>query len=103
MNVVLVLGCHGRKLFKLTMCEGTSNAIVDFRSVSHDKEHIYDYLDSHCKLFDRIATDINKIGNVISHLNKNGVIPNHELETLWDYISMHKKCGLYMYIEPIPE
>lgn len=103
MKATLVLGCHGRKLYGLSMCEGTSNVILDLRKIPDHHEEVYDYLDSHCKLFDRIATDLNKIGNVITYLSKQNVIPKHQSEAIWDYIAMHKKCGLYMYIEPILE
>lgn len=103
MKAVLVLGCHGRKLYGLSMCEGTSNGICDLRKIPDNHEEIYSYLDNHCKLFDRIITDLNKIGNVISFLSTHGVLSHHKTEALWDYIAMHKKCGLYMYIEPIIE
>jgi len=101
MKALLVLGCHGRKLYGLTMCSGASNPVLDLRKISEKHEDIYNYLDAHCKLFDRIITDLNKIGNVISFLNQNGALQKHTCDAMWDYIAMHKKCGLYMYIEPI--
>lgn len=103
MKACLVLGCHGRKLYTLTMCEGTSNIILDLRKVSEENEVVYTYLDNHCKLFDRIATDQNKINNVINFLAGQGLIPKHKVDALYDYIAMHRRCGLYMYIEPIPD
>lgn len=101
MKAALVLGCHGRKLYGLTMCDGTSNIVLDLRKVPEDKEDIYDYLDKHCKLFDKIATDQNKIGSVISFLSQHNFLSKHMTEAMYDYIAMHRKCGLYMYIEPI--
>lgn len=101
MKAVIVLGCHGRKSYGITMCDGTSNPIVDLRKVADSNESIYEYLDNHCKLFDRIATDINKIGNIVAFLVKEGVIQKHHESVIYDYIAMHKKCGLFMYVEPI--
>lgn len=103
MKANIILGCHGRKLYGLTMCEGSSNIIIDLRKISDDKEDVYNYLDKHSKLFDRIATDQNKISNVINYLSEQGFITNHYKESLYDYIAMHRRCGLFMYIEPIPD
>lgn len=103
MKARIVLGCHGRKIYGLTLCEGVSNYILDLRKVPDDMEEIYGYLDNHCKLFDKIATDQNKIGNVISFLVSKNILPKHGQEAILDFIAMHRKCGLFMFIEPIPE
>lgn len=103
MNAQLVLGCHGRKLYGLTICEGTSNPILDLRKIPETNEIVFNYLDNHCKLFDRIATDQNKISNVINFLSQQGYLHKHIVDALYDYIAIHRKCGLYMYIEPIME
>ena len=103
MDAAVILGCHGHKIYGLTMCEGTQNIIVDLRNISDSYEEVYGYLDAHCKLFDRIITDLNKIGNTISWLQQKGAIPKHTVEAIWDYIAMHKKCGMYMYIQPFLE
>jgi hypothetical protein len=103
MKACIILGCHGRKLYGLTMCDGTSNIILDLQKVPDDKEDIYSYLDNHCKLFDRIATDQNKINNVINFLSQSGYLTKHMKDALYDYIAMHRRCGLFMYVEPIPD
>jgi hypothetical protein len=103
MKACVVLGCHGRKLYGLTMCDGSANNILDLRKVLDDREEVYAYLDKHCKLFDKIATDQNKIGNVISFLSQQKCLNKHMTDAIYDYIAMHRRCGLYMYIEPISD
>lgn len=99
MNAYLIIGCHGRKVYGFTMCESVSNILLDLKSVPDSREDIYSILDKHYKIFDVILTDQNKIGNLISFLHSNKIIPNHIQQTLYDFIALHRKCGLFVYIK----
>ena len=101
MKARLVLGCHGRMQFGFTMCAGTINEIYNLSNLPEGKEAIYEYLDGHCKLFDKVTQDVNKINSIIQYLARQGVLPPHVEQNIYDYIAMHKKCGFYMYIEPL--
>lgn len=101
MKARLMLGCHGRMQYGYIMCAGTINMVLDFSNLPSDKEVIFEYLDNHCKLFDKVTNDTNKVNNIIQYLSRQGLLPAHVEQNIYEYISMHKKCGFYMYIEPL--
>jgi hypothetical protein len=85
------------------MCPGTNNRVADLRRLKSDQDHVIDYLDQHCKLFDQRAGDLNKISNIVNLLGREGVIIKPVEETIYDFIAMHRKCGFYMYVDPMDE
>lgn len=101
MNALVILGCNGHKIYGFSMCEGTQNILLDLRLVDKSNTELFDYMDYHLKVFDKIITDLNKIGNFISYLSNNNFIDKPRLEVIWDYISMHKRCGIYIYVRPL--
>lgn len=101
MKAFVNIGCNGRMQKGLIMCPGTLNKVADLRRVTVEQEHIIDYLEKHYKLFDAHAVDLNKIGNIINLLAREGIIISQKEEALYDYLAMHKKCGLYLYIDPL--
>lgn len=103
MNAHLVLGCNGYRRFGISMCRGTTNQIVDLRKLGPDSEEILAHLDNHFKLFDKVNEELNQINNIIGFLNRYGVVNRHLDPVLRDYITMHRGCGLYMFIDPIKE
>lgn len=103
MKAYINLACHGRKLTGLTMCAGTNSRIADLHRVRQDQEHIFEYLDKHCQLFDQRAVDINKIGNIVNFLAKEGIIIRQVEESIYEYITAHKKCGMYMFVDPLDD
>lgn len=96
-----MLGCHGRMQYGYIMCAGTLNTVLDFSDLPTDKDVIFEYLDSHCKLFDKVTNDTNKVNNIIQYLARQNVLKPHVEQNIYEYIGMHKKCGFYMYIEPL--
>lgn len=103
MKAFLNLGCHGRKFCGITLCPGTNNRIADLRRIRSSQEHIIDYLDQHCKLFDQRSSDLNKINNIVNLLAREGVILKQVEETIYDLFEMHRKCGFYLYIDPLDD
>lgn len=102
MNACLIIGCNGRKLYGITMCEGTKNLLIDLRLVPSSDTEFYDYL-THMKLVNgNVVTDLNKISNIIRYIYEYRLIPQHAFESFHDYIAMHRKCGMYLFIQPIP-
>jgi len=101
MKASVNLACHGHKLCGITMCPGVCNRIADLRKVNADKEFVIDYLNNHCKIFDRRAAELNKINNIVNLLAREGLIIPQVEETIYDFFAMHKKCGFYMYIDPL--
>lgn len=85
------------------MCAGTHNRVADLRRLKSDQGYVIDYLEKHCELFDQPATSLNKIGNIISYLAKEGIIIKPTEEALYDLFAMHKRCGFYMYVDPLDE
>jgi hypothetical protein len=85
----------------VTMCSGTENRVVDLRRLTGDKDYVVDYLEKHAKLFDSYAVDINQINSIITFLSKEGLIIPQKEKALRDYLTWHKMCGLYMYVDPI--
>lgn len=100
MDAWIVLGCHGYRWYGMSMCKGTTNQIADLAKLGQENEEILSYLDAHCKLFDRVVDDLNVIGNVVNFLNRYGIIQDHLVKVIHGYISMHKHCGLYMFVDP---
>jgi hypothetical protein len=86
------------------MCTGTNNRVADLRRIKADRqEYVLDYLEHHCKLFDQRASDLNKISNILNFLARESVIIKQIEETIYDFFAMHKKCGFYLYIDPMDE
>lgn len=103
MKAFLNLGCHGHKMCGITMCPGVNNRIADLRRIKADQDHIIDYLDKHCRIFDQRASDLNKINNIVNYLAREGIIIKQAEETIYDFFAMHRKCGFYLYVDPMDD
>lgn len=101
MKARLVLGCHGRLQYGFLMCSGTTNTVLDFSDLKTTNAVIFEYLDNHCKLFDKVTNDTNKVLSIIQYLSRQKMLTPHVEQNIYDYIAMHKKCGFYMFIEPL--
>lgn len=101
MKASIKIGCNGRMDKGIVMCSSTHNTVVDLRRLSADKDYVLEYLEKHCKLFDVPAVDLNKIANIIKFLYDEGILVKQVYEALYNYVGLHKKCGLYLYIDPI--
>jgi len=101
MKAFINIGCNGRMSKGITICGGTENRVADLRRLTGDMDHVIEYLEKHAKLFDSIAVDLNKINSIISFLTREGVIISQKEQALSEYMTWHKKCGLYMYVDPI--
>ena len=101
MKAFVNIGCNGRMQKGIVMCPGTTNRVADLRRVATDQEHVIDYLEKHYKLFDAHSVDLNTIGNIMNLLGREGIIIKQKEEALYDYLAMHKKCGVYLYIDPL--
>lgn len=101
MKAFLNLACHGHKICGMTMCPGISNRVADLRRVGPEKEFVIDYLNNHGKIFDQRATELNKINNMLGLLAREGIIVGPIEKTIHDFYAMHRKCGFYLYIDPI--
>ena len=85
------------------MCSGTNNRLADLRRIKAGQDHIIDYLDQHCKLFDERTSDLNKINNIVNLLVREGIIIKQVEETIYDLFAMHRKCGFYLYVDPLDD
>lgn len=85
------------------MCPGVNNRIADLRRIKADQDYVVEYLDKHCRLFDQRALELNKINNVVNYLSREGIVIKQTEETIYDFFAMHRKCGLYLYIDPMDE
>jgi hypothetical protein len=101
MNAKLLLCCHGLKEFGMTMCNGCANEILDFRKIPDTDERLYSYLDYHCKIFDAVNTDTNKVSSIVNFLCNNKYMATHQEEIIFKFIKQHRSCGLYMYVQPL--
>lgn len=101
MKAFINVGCNGQMLKGITLCGGTENQIADLRRLSVGKEATLEYLEKHIKLFDAPAVDVNKITGVVGHLAGEGIIIPQKEKAIYKYITLHRACGLYMYVDPI--
>lgn len=101
MDAYLKLICNGLRLNKIVMCNGTSNVFADLRKLGIDTQTILDELDKNYKIFDQVIEDVNQIGNMLYYLNKYSIISDKQIKLYHSYISFHKKCGLYVFVDPI--
>lgn len=99
MSAKLILGCHGWKNFGYTMCKGTQNELVDLDRLGDKSEPVLEYLDSHCKLYDSVVTDHNKVVNAVQFIIKYQLVPEHVKKLIYEYIAMHKHCECYLFIK----
>lgn len=99
MSTHLILGCHGWKNFGFTMCRGTQNEILNLDQLGDQTELVLEYLDKHCKLYDSVSNDHNKVLNAVHFVLKFQFIPEHMKKQIYEYIAMHKHCGCYLFIK----
>jgi len=83
------------------MCKGTKNSILDLDKLGSDSNDILDHFDKHCKLFDKVVVEPNAVNNTIQYVIRQDLIPEHIKKIMYEYIAMHKPCGLYLYVEPM--
>ena len=105
MKAFVNIGCHGRKFAGLTICAGVRDRLADLRRLPPPPKDdlVLDYLEKHVKLFDQHAVDLNQIGSVISFLGDQGILIKHQVNAAYEFVTFHKKCGLYLYVDPLDE
>lgn len=95
----LILGCGGYKHHTLSLCSGTTNAIINFNRHfdAVELEQIMNFLDYTCGLFDRPIGDWNKITNILKMFReKYNLIDDKMWEALYVWLPHHKRCGGYL-------
>jgi len=100
MKAQLILGCHGHRRYGFSMCKGTKNSILELDKLGSDSEEILEYFDRHCKLFEKVVAEPNAVNNTIQYIIKMELVPVHMRKILYEFVAMHKACGLYLYVEP---
>ena len=103
MQAQLILGCHGARRYGFSLCRGVANPILDLRKLGANKEEVLAYLDDHCKLFDSLAEDRNLVNSIVHYVASNKLIVPHIETVMYDFMAIHKQCGIYAFIEPVAE
>ena len=95
-NCSLILGCKGREKNFVQFCSTTSFPILDLNSVPPTDENFKNYIFKLMKLDKGPLTDYNSIINTLQFLTANYL--EQELASgIFEWISIHKKCGMYIY------
>lgn len=83
------------------MCAGTSSIIysVDLSLVESDDEFV-EYIYRLMRVHQKPAVDHNQVLNIIKFLINNSYLEKELANSITEYITIHKKCGLYIYLEP---
>ena len=100
MQARLILGCHGHRRYGFSMCKGTKNCVLELDKLGSDTDEILDYLEHHCKLFEKVVSESNAVNNTMQYVIRRELVPEHIKKLIYEYITMHKTCGLYLYVEP---
>jgi hypothetical protein len=95
----LMLGCHGCRKFGFSICKGTKNKILDLSQLQSKNPEALTHFDNHYKVFEQVLQDNNAISSLLEYIIRNDLVQDHIKKLLYDYRSMHKPCGLYVYIE----
>lgn len=95
----LMLGCHGHRNFGWSLCKGTQNILLDLEDLGRDREEVLEYLDEHCKIFEQVIDDNNKVSNIAHYIVKRELLPKHMTKLIYEMLSMHKVCGCYIFVK----
>jgi len=100
MNIVLYLGCWGRKDEGLVLCSGISNPILDITDATEMNAEIVNYLDKNLQMFDRplynnVHTAVFNIQSKFS-MAGNPVFKDKYFKLLEQFCIQHKSCGLFL-------
>lgn len=101
MKARLILGCHGHRRFGFSVCRGSKNVLIELDKLGDRAEEVLEYLDNHCKLFEEVVIDLNRINNIVQYVIRQDLVPPHMQKLLYQYLGMHKPCGFYAFVEPI--
>jgi hypothetical protein len=94
----LILGCHGHRNFGWSLCKGTQNMLLNLNELGSEAEQVMDYLDRHCKLFESVVDDNNKVVNIVHYVINRGLVQDHMKKLIYESLAMHKLCGHYLFI-----
>jgi hypothetical protein len=102
MKAVLCMGCDGRTDLGFTFCSGVHNVLIDFEAIRHTASYqlFLEYLDRTPKLFDGPSFNGNVIMNTVYKAVEMGYIDNDHYALITQYFHFHKRCGLWLRIEP---
>ena len=95
---LLTLGCHGREKDEVQLCGGTSSGLLDVDLVPVGDHQFHDFIFKLMQLDKQPAVDHNKVLNIIRFVISSGYLHTETANTLTEYITLHKKCGLYVYL-----
>lgn len=92
------MGCKGREEYGIELCAGTSCELLDLRRVPKDDLDFHFYVGKMMQLYTKPATDHNRVMNIINYLRKTEYLDKAVNDVLGEYIALHKKCGIYLYV-----
>ena len=95
----LMLGCHGHRNFGWSLCKGIQNTLLDLDALGKDREEVLAYLDDHCKVFEKVIDDHNKVNSIAHYVIKQELVPKHLVKLIYETLSIHKICGCYIYVK----
>jgi hypothetical protein len=91
------MGCKGREEYGIELCAGTSCDLLDLRRVPKEDTDFHFYVGKMMQLYDKAATDHNRVMNILNHIVKTEYLDDSVKQVLGEYISLHKRCGIYLY------
>ncbi len=100
-NLLVLLGCFGRKDDDFVSCSATENSILKIENHLHQYKEIMDFLDGH-RLFDRPMFDYNAVRHFIFNMQEKFDQPNRKLWTekkfqLYQKFTYdHRNCGIFI-------
>jgi len=102
MRAFLILACDGRECDNFKFCSGVKNIILDLEKVFPQDKYIYliKYLDSVVKIFDSKCFITGVITNALYKFYEIGVIDDSVYKNISDFIKIHARCGLILYVQP---
>lgn len=102
MKAVLVIGCDGRVDDGFQFCSGVRNVLLDFEHQAHTANYrtLVEYLDISSKLFEGPCFNTNIISNTLYKLYELGYLTERIYGLTIQLFQWHKRCGLWIKIEP---
>lgn len=94
LNAELRLACDGRTEEGFSFCCGMDNLVLDLCEATNST---LEYLDKVTNIFNEKCFNYNKIASTLFKLHSEGLISEKKYNIIYDFHTLHRKCGLYLY------
>ena len=94
----LILGCHGKETDQVQLCGTTSFELLGVDAIPPADIEFHNFIFKIMRLDKFPATEHNKVVSTIRFLSQTGYLGDRRAESLIEWLNLHKRCGIYLYM-----